>query len=99
MANVVYSTKWARNKREIEIARRGGKCQNEGCTVSIGLEFAHLKSTDVMGWGRGMAKRMVDVTNNPDAYVLLCSFCHELFDEYGHTIKIGVAEYTKQAED
>lgn len=69
---------WHRAKRQEEIVRRGGACEECGSTKQ--LEFAHTKPTGLQGMGRGFNERVLDVLRNPDAYRLLCRSCHMRLD-------------------
>lgn len=57
----------------------GSKCLN--CQATRKLQFAHTKPTELSGLGRGSLKRLYDVINNPDSYILLCPTCHYNFDK------------------
>ena len=64
---------WAKTRiRSIKSALGG--CQWQGCTATApsALDFAHLKDTNLNGWGRGRKERLKDVQRHPDAYTLLC---------------------------
>jgi hypothetical protein len=60
------------------VAQLGGKCRD--CPKTTGLEFAHVRPTELSGPGRGQNERLYDVKRNPDCYTLLCGGCHWKFD-------------------
>lgn len=57
----------------------GGICQK--CGSSKNLQFAHIKPTSLLGYGRGMKNRYYDIKNNKSCYALLCYQCHRRFDK------------------
>lgn len=64
-------------------AERGNRCQlqkSPRCLKDYGLEFAHVKPTGVIGRGRGLSRRYLDIKQNPDCYVLACRACHKLLE-------------------
>ncbi len=65
---------WHKAARRRLIASRGGKC--ERCGGPPPFQFHHVKPTGLNGQGRGYNRRVLDVLNNPDAYVMLCEECH-----------------------
>ena len=54
------------------------------CEAVSDLEFAHLTPTSLsaVARGRGGNNRIADITNHPDAYVLMCRSCHLRFDAF-----------------
>lgn len=44
------------------------------------LEFAHVSLTELKGRGRGRKERYYDVKKHPEAYLLMCKACHEIYD-------------------
>lgn len=71
-----------RYRRERLIREFGGRCERPGCRSRDHLEFAHVEHTDILRFGRGRGRnlRTLDVQNNPGAYALLCTDCHDRFD-------------------
>ena len=57
----------------------GGACQK--CGSKQDLEFAHIKPTNLSGWGRGRKERYYDIKKFKDHYQLLCKSCHKEFDK------------------
>ena len=57
----------------------GNKCHI--CNELYDLEFAHIKDTELSGRGRGRKERYYDIIKNKKSYKLLCSRCHELYDD------------------
>lgn len=51
-----------------------------GNSLVIVLEFAHVAKTGLKGRGRGTSERIRDIKNNPEAYRLLCRPCHMALD-------------------
>ena len=52
----------------------GTKCYN------VKLQVAHIKETELSGRSRGKRKRLYDIKNNQDSYVLLGKTCHIEYD-------------------
>ena len=54
------------------------------CDAPDFLEFAHILPTPItrIGRGRGGNNRIADITNHPDAYVLMCRTCHVRYDVF-----------------
>ena len=54
------------------------------CGSKADLEFAHVKRTALKGRERGLVKRYLDITQNPESYTILCGrgrhSCHTLYD-------------------
>jgi hypothetical protein len=54
------------------------------CGSQMDLQFAHIKKTNLSGRSRGLVKRYLDITQNPDCYTILCGnhkhSCHILYD-------------------
>jgi 5-methylcytosine-specific restriction endonuclease McrA len=71
--------KWIKKERKNLVEEFGGSCQECGSTKK--LEFAHIKPTNLSGWGRGRKERYYDVKNNKDCYKLLCKKCHKELDK------------------
>jgi len=51
------------------------------CGADEGLQFAHVKPTELNGCSRGLTRRCLDVLRHIDCYVLLCDECHKEFDK------------------
>ena len=71
--------KWIAVKMKELREEFGGSCQN--CGSKQNLEFAHIKPTELSGWGRGRKERYYDIKNNKDSYKLLCKSCHKELDK------------------
>ncbi len=68
------------NKLQKKLKRLLGRDCKE-CGTRRRLEFAHVKKTKLCGIvGRGKSKRMYDIKNNLNCYILLCRSCHRKFD-------------------
>lgn len=61
------------------------------------LQFAHLKKTPMskIHRGRGMANRYHDIKKNRQSYVLMCRYCHIIFDGPGG----GNDDYGRSRDD
>ena len=71
-----------REERKRLIKKFGGKCQI--CGTRSGLNFHHIRPTELYGVGRGSWERLTDVKRNPKSYRLLCNSCHKKFHKrYG----------------
>lgn len=59
----------------------GNVCQC-GCNSQERLEFAHKDHSqgDVHGRGRGQMRRMLDVKNHSELYLLMTHDCHQQYD-------------------
>lgn len=69
---------WTKKRfRELR-EERGNRCNRCGSTLF--LQFAHISETGLKGTGRGRKERLYDIIKNPEAYILACRFCHELYD-------------------
>jgi hypothetical protein len=99
MTNLSKSSQWFNKIRSAEIKRRGGKCQNKGCTQSDPkkLQMAHLVETAIskIRRGRGSNARAIDWLRHPEAYALLCENEHTLFDHHEYVIEINGVKYQK----
>lgn len=84
---------WIKEARKKLIDQFGGKCIVCGTTNK--LEFAHIHSTDLKGYGRGRKERYYDVIKNPEAYTLLCKEHHEAYD---HGI-ISLGQYLREIKN
>lgn len=73
------SNKWIKKAMIKLRAEFGGYCQT--CKSKEDLEFAHIKATDLNGWGRGRKERYYDIKKNKDSYRLLCKSCHKELDK------------------
>jgi len=80
---------WYRRWRALLVKAFGGRCQWEkltgtpcDCTTQSELEFAHIKETPLSNTqdGRGSYTRLKDIVDNPDAYALLCTDHHKIYD-------------------
>lgn len=56
----------------------GAACMH--CGLQWDLQFAHKEPTHCVGRSRGKSRRLKDVLNNRDKYLLLCIDCHADFD-------------------
>jgi 5-methylcytosine-specific restriction endonuclease McrA len=52
------------------------KCGKVFRGASPNAHFHHIRETGVGGMGRGRERRLYDIKNNPERYVLLCRDCH-----------------------
>lgn len=50
------------------------------CGDRSAVEFCHIVATGLRGSGRGQYRRWLDVVRNPDCYLPMCRFCHEIYD-------------------
>lgn len=73
------------------IAARGAKC--DMCEKCWDLEFAHVLPTACVGQGRSKRKRLRDVLQHPEAYLLLCETCHDLLD--GRPLRKRQSDYLR----
>lgn len=48
----------------------------------VGIHVHHLRPTGLMGRGRGSQARLRDIELYPDAYILLCVYCHRRLHHY-----------------
>jgi len=84
LMNVVIRVTNRRNKlivKQFSQLRNDFGNQCKICGTSENLEFAHIRETGLCGMGRGRKERYYDIKNNRKSYVLLCSSCHELYDD------------------
>lgn len=72
-------TKWVQKKRKELLKEFGEKCMR--CGEVNQLEFAHIKPTECIGLGRGSYRRIKDILQNKEAYILLDKGCHHLLDD------------------
>jgi hypothetical protein len=75
-----YIGRWLKRKfDELREVVFGGKCIF--CGNNDDLQFAHIRETEVRGWGRGKMVRYYDIINHKDDYRLMCKDCHKKFDK------------------
>lgn len=74
-----YVNKWIKEAFKKLRDEFDSSCQK--CGSKQNLEFAHIKPTDLSGWGRGRKERYYDIKNNKDHYVLVCKSCHKELDK------------------
>ena len=70
--------------------RFGYKCVS--CGSKDSLEFAH-KQPCLKGRGRGSQQRIIEVNKNPDKFILLCSYCHRVYDQRLYALGISSDYY------
>jgi len=71
---MVSETTKRNNKLERQLKQKlGNKCSYPNCDRSRGLEFAHLRKTELSGKsGRGRSNRLSDVKHHLSSYTLRC---------------------------
>ncbi len=97
-----HGNTWAKAVR-LELMRQFGSacyhCDSKGTTWRRRLEFAH-KYPCREGPGRGSNKRMREVLQHPENFLLLCHVCHTAYDSrfyvqtHGHIKIKGESSYT-----
>lgn len=75
---IPMTTWWQRRLHRKIIKQFGGKCQ--GCGKTKSLQFAHTKTTELSGAGRGTIARLKDIMAHPKCYALFCRDCHLDYD-------------------
>lgn len=96
MTTAATNLKYLRGLAERLKAEREGKCQAASCrtegTKENPLQWAHREPTGLKGEGRGWYRRLRDVRDYPEKYLLLCRACHLDFDA-GRVEVLEVVEY------